>query len=378
MASAQPELSAFLAGHWPDARRLWFASLPGVLGVFAIAWGGPLRTPGVVLVAAAAFYAGATMWQRRRLRRANALDFAESLAIAEDFAAWVATWPSGSARASAAPSAGASGNGAVGAMVGASVRSTARAAAGASVSGEAAATTRARTGMSASDPSSLDPALHRGLRLCGLEKNVRPQMVAAIDTWLRYAMGAGGHRGGTPVADGRVAAGTPAGAATALGSPTGESFVAVFEEFGGQGLGCTLYAIAPGSWWCMGCVGNVAREIAAPFVAGTHVYRTLVTTATARARSFPFATGRAFPRLDAMLGGSVEGVPEVDVVGAPVGPGMILAGSFRFSGEDDPLQVFPFDILQELFQIAGKYSPVFRVSPVYGSVRPRLEILRSK
>ena len=79
-----------------------------------------------------------------------------------------------------------------------------------------------------------------------------------------------------------------------------------------------------------------------------------------------------------MLGGSVEGVLDVDVVGTLIGPGMILAGSFRFSGEDDPLQVFPFDILQELFQIAGNYSPVFRVSPVYGSVRPRLEILRSK
>jgi hypothetical protein len=74
----------------------------------------------------------------------------------------------------------------------------------------------------------------------------------------------------------------------------------------------------------------------------------------------------------------VESIPDVDVVGAPIGPGMILAGSFRFPGEDDPLQVFPFDILQELFQIAGKYSPVFRVSSVYGSVRPRLEILRGK
>ena len=378
MASAQPELSAFLAGHWPDTRRLWFASLPAVLGVVAIAWGGPWRTPGVVLVAAAAFYAGATMWQRRRLRRANALDFAESLAIAEDFAAWVAASPSGSARASAAPSAGASDNGAVGAMVGASVRSTAGAAAGDSVSGAAGATAGGRTGTSASDPSSLDPALRRGLRLCGLEKNVRPPMVAAIDTWLRYAMGAGGHLGGTPAAGGSVPAGAPTGAATALGSPTGESFVAMFEESGEQGLVCTLYVIAPGSWWCIGCVGNVAREIAAPFVAGTHVYRTLVTTATARARSFPFATGRVVPRLDAMLGGPVEGVPDVDVVGAPVGPGMILAGSFRFSDEDDPLQVFPFDILQELFQIAGKYSPVFRVSPVYGSVRPRLEILRRK
>ena len=324
MASSQPELSAFLAGHWPDARRLWFASLPAVLGVFAIAWGGPFRAPGVVLVAAAAFYAGATMWQRRRLRGANALDFAESLAIAEDFAAWVAARPS------------------------------------------------------VSDPSSLDPALHRGLRLCGLEKNVRPQMVAAIDTWLRYAMGAGGHRGGTPVAGGSVPAGAPTGAATALGSPTGESFVAVFEESGEQGLACSLYVIAPGSWWCIGCVGNVAREIAAPFMAGTHVYRTLVTTATTRARAFPFATGRVFPRLDAMLDGSVGGVPDVDVVGAPIGPSMVLAGSFRFSGEDDPLQVFPFDILQELIQIAGKYSPVFRVSPVYGSVRPRLEILRRK
>ena len=208
MASAQPELSAFLAGHWPDARRLWFASLPAVLGVFAIAWGGPLRAPGVVLVAAAAFYAGATMWQRRRLRRANALDFAESLAIVEDFAAWVATSPSSSARASAAPSAGVSENGAVGALV------------GASVSGAANTTARARTG----DPSSLDPVLHRGLRLCGLEKNVRPQMVADIDTWLRYAMGAGGHRGGTPVAGGSAPPGAPTGAATALGSPTGESW----------------------------------------------------------------------------------------------------------------------------------------------------------
>ncbi len=342
MASTEPELSAFLAGHWPDARRLWFASLPAALGVIAVAWGGPWRAPGVVLVAAAAFYAGATMWQRRRLRAANARDFAQSLAIAEDFAAWEATSPSGSAGAS----------------------SNASAIAGASAS--------------TNGPSSLEPALHPGLHLCNLEKDVRPQMVAAIDSWLRYTLGAGGHLGRSPGADGSSSPGATTGIATALGPPTGGSFVAVFEESGEEGPACTLHVIAPGSWWCIGCITNVARETAAPFMPGTHAYRTLVTAAITRARSFPFATGRVSARLDSMLGESAESAPQVDTVGASIGPGMILAGSFRFAGEQEWQRVFPFDILRELIQVAGKYSPVFRVTSLYGSTRPRLEILRRK
>ena len=347
MVSTEPGLSAFLADHWPDARRLWFAAVPAALGLFGIVWGGSWRVPGYVIVAAAIFYVGAVAWQRRRFRRANRADFADGSGMETDFQI------------------GADGH--TGARTGRGEQAAAGTSAGTHVDAGVGTIGDGLRGPT-EGPSSL--TVLPALRVCAVDRAFRPQTLAAIDGWLRYNLGSSSDRA-TSAQESH-----PAGMATAIGAPSGDSFVAVFEPAMDAGATSPIHVVAPGNWWCMGCITAVARDLAAPFVPGTHTYRAFVTAATAQARSFPFAAAQVSARLTSILDGPDDDRRRVDVAGASLGPGTILAGAFRFAGEEEWHQVFPFEILRKMAEIAGRYSPVFRVSSIYGSTRPRLEILR--
>jgi hypothetical protein len=194
-----------------------------------------------------------------------------------------------------------------------------------------------------------------GLLLVGVEWQVGQQMAASVEHWLAHRLG------------------LPGGTDPGLPSFAGDSFVVIFEKT--EGAGEYIRVVATSGWWGVEILTEAVRRLAAPYMSGTHTHEAIVAGAGRAISSFPFGAGQLSSRLGTLLRLPADERPGASTTGAFVGPGTLLAGAVHLDDETDWRQVFPVALVEEINSIVEEHPPTFRIVSVYGSSRPRMEIL---
>jgi hypothetical protein len=313
-----PPLSPFLSGQWP--RAPWLSLLLIVPAVAGTVLGHGWRFAGLVLLAIALATWVSVFVRHRRLLTANARDFAQAEEIRGEL---------GKAAGLEPEPADTGGN--------------------------------ART--------------FSGMRLLDIDHHVGPQVQASIDGWLNHNLGlpfAAGWSGDRIATDTVVqAGGWSLGSLLASGGAVAEFRETGRSEEPSQG---TLRVVVPPSWWVAECVNESARRVASPLLAGTHAHDALVASAGQAVARYPLLADDLPARLGVVLRMPQSERPEFTVSGAPLGPGVVLAGTIRPAGETT-WAIFPLPLIASLHEIAERYRPTYRFASVYGTRKPRLVIM---
>jgi hypothetical protein len=195
------------------------------------------------------------------------------------------------------------------------------------------------------------------LTLLDLGSPITVQMGSGVDNWLNNL---GGREMGVAHRAGPLGYGAVAGLFTTSVAGTPE----------------LVRVVAPPAWWLAGYVSGAASELGAPLVPGSHSYAAFVNESRALIAETRCATVEADRRLKEMLALPQEQRPLVEVTGAWIGPGVMLAGALAL---DDPtsdgLSIFPFALLAHIAAIAARHRPTFREVSFYGVEKSQLRVL---
>ena len=316
-STGSPPLSPFLSGQWP--RPPWLSLLLLAPAVAAVVVGGGWRFAGVVLFAITLAIWISVLLRRRRLLSANARDYSQA----------------------------------------------------ADIRGEIEKVSTALAQLADARGSEQ----FTGLRLLDVNQHIASQIQTAVNGWLSHTLGLPS-TGGRPACQWQGDAGEDF-AGWSMGSLlSGAAVVAQFElaDSKSERASRTLRVVIPAPWWAAECLNQAAHMVAAPLLGGTHSHDVLVASVGQAVARYPFPTNDV-RRLNAFLRLPEAGRPGFSVQGASVGPGVVLAGAFRSTQTDRWDLIFPFALIDKLFEIAERHGPLYRFVSVYGTGKSRLVII---